>query len=175
MDTVCLSKPYPFIFFKGCLPQFLLGLFLNTLSHIQLEQAIGYSQAEKRNTFFFVLFLDCSSVAGSYNNEKIHITFNNNRLKGYFQNTSKPNFFGNITASCQGTMTFLDEGTKRFAFNKRLNKLIWNGEDRQSTWIKGALLHFIKPVTPILDTICFQRWKRMSVLFMNFSLQILLK
>ena len=29
-----LSRPYPFIFFKGCLPQTLLGPFLNTLSCI---------------------------------------------------------------------------------------------------------------------------------------------
>ena len=28
------SRPYPFKFFKGCLPQILLGPFLNTLSHI---------------------------------------------------------------------------------------------------------------------------------------------
>ena len=28
----CLSRPYPFKFFKGCLPQILLGPFLNTLS-----------------------------------------------------------------------------------------------------------------------------------------------
>ena len=29
-----LSRPYPFKFFKGCLPQILLGPFLNTLSHL---------------------------------------------------------------------------------------------------------------------------------------------
>ena len=28
-----ISRPYPFKFFKGCLPQILLGPFLNTLSH----------------------------------------------------------------------------------------------------------------------------------------------
>ena len=32
---VCLSRPYPFKFFKGCLPQVLLGPFLNALSHIK--------------------------------------------------------------------------------------------------------------------------------------------
>ena len=31
---VCLSRWYPFKFFKGCLPQVLLGLFLNTLSKL---------------------------------------------------------------------------------------------------------------------------------------------
>ena len=30
----CLSIPYPFNFFKGCLPQISLGPFLNTLSHM---------------------------------------------------------------------------------------------------------------------------------------------
>ena len=33
-DMVCLSRPYDFKLFKGCLPQILLGPFLNTLSHI---------------------------------------------------------------------------------------------------------------------------------------------
>ena len=28
-----LSRPYSFKFFKGCLPQILLGPFLNTLTH----------------------------------------------------------------------------------------------------------------------------------------------
>ena len=33
---VCVSRPYPFFkFFKGCLPQILLGLFLNTLPHVK--------------------------------------------------------------------------------------------------------------------------------------------
>ena len=33
-DTVCLSRPYPFKFFKGYVPQNLLGPFLNTLTHM---------------------------------------------------------------------------------------------------------------------------------------------
>ena len=36
---VCLGRPYHFNFFKGCLPQILLGPFLNTLTHI-LDAAI---------------------------------------------------------------------------------------------------------------------------------------
>ena len=31
---VCLSRPYPFKRFKGCLPQNLLSSFLNTLPHL---------------------------------------------------------------------------------------------------------------------------------------------
>ena len=31
---VCLGRPYHFKFFKGCLPQILLGPFLNTLNQM---------------------------------------------------------------------------------------------------------------------------------------------
>ena len=33
---VSLSRPYHFKSFKGCLPQILLGPFLNTLSHFSI-------------------------------------------------------------------------------------------------------------------------------------------
>ena len=36
---VCLSRPYPFKIFKGCLPQILLGPFLNALSHMFFKNA----------------------------------------------------------------------------------------------------------------------------------------
>ena len=36
-DMVCLSRPNPFKFFKGCLLQILLGPSLNTLSHLSVE------------------------------------------------------------------------------------------------------------------------------------------
>ena len=34
-DMVCLGRPYYFKFFKGCLPQILLGPFLHTLNHLK--------------------------------------------------------------------------------------------------------------------------------------------
>ena len=33
-EMLCLSRPYPFKFLKGCLPQILLGPLLNTLFHM---------------------------------------------------------------------------------------------------------------------------------------------
>ena len=33
VKVFCLGKPYHFKFFKGCLPQILLGPFLNILTH----------------------------------------------------------------------------------------------------------------------------------------------
>ena len=33
-----LSRPYPLNFFKGCLPQILLGSFLYILSHLRLSR-----------------------------------------------------------------------------------------------------------------------------------------
>ena len=41
--SVCLSRPYHFKFFKGCLPQIWLGPFLNTLSHIRFFWSRCYS------------------------------------------------------------------------------------------------------------------------------------
>ena len=38
---VFLSRPYHFKFFKGCLPQILLGLFMNTLTQIGIPGLIG--------------------------------------------------------------------------------------------------------------------------------------
>ena len=41
-DLVCLSRPYPFKFFKGCLPKCLLGPFLNIFSQISIEVSKSY-------------------------------------------------------------------------------------------------------------------------------------
>ena len=38
---VCLRRPYHFKLFKGCLPQILLGLFLNTLPHLYEDEYIA--------------------------------------------------------------------------------------------------------------------------------------
>ena len=37
-QTISLNRPYPFKSFKGCLPQNLLGSFLNTLSQIDIKK-----------------------------------------------------------------------------------------------------------------------------------------
>ena len=37
-DKVCLGGPYHFKFFKDCLPEILLGPFLNTLSKIYVSE-----------------------------------------------------------------------------------------------------------------------------------------
>ena len=34
-EAICLSRPYHFRFFKGCLPQILLGQFLNTMTYLR--------------------------------------------------------------------------------------------------------------------------------------------
>ena len=35
---VCSGRPYPFKFFKGCLPQILLGSLLNSLSRLYFNR-----------------------------------------------------------------------------------------------------------------------------------------
>ena len=42
-ERICLSRPYPFKFFKSCLPQILLGPFLNTLPQIIIYQEFNKS------------------------------------------------------------------------------------------------------------------------------------
>ena len=46
---VCLSRPYPFKFFKGCLRQNLLSPLLNTLSHIGVKDSKYLSLAFPSN------------------------------------------------------------------------------------------------------------------------------
>ena len=51
-----LSRPYTFKFCKGCLPQILLGQFLNTLSHIvERVEADGLKGKSHFKFFRFVL------------------------------------------------------------------------------------------------------------------------
>ena len=49
---VCLSRPYHFKFFKGCLPQILLSPFLNTLTHIFLNKHAEASDLFKYDNHF---------------------------------------------------------------------------------------------------------------------------
>ena len=53
---VRLSRPYPFKFFKGCLPQILLGLYLSTLSHISIDNFVWGNQWYLRNVWIFLTF-----------------------------------------------------------------------------------------------------------------------
>ena len=41
---VCLSKSYPFKYFKSCLPQILLDPFLNTLSNSFVPEPVAISK-----------------------------------------------------------------------------------------------------------------------------------
>ena len=44
---VSLNRSYHFIFFKGCLPQILLGSLLNTLPHISVCKHLTYVHLSK--------------------------------------------------------------------------------------------------------------------------------
>ena len=46
-----LGRPYHFIFFKGCLPQILLGSFLNTLTHMKKQ----YHSHKTKSLFMSVM------------------------------------------------------------------------------------------------------------------------
>ena len=53
---VYLGRPYHFIFFKGSLPQILLGPFLNTLTHLLKKSLI------ENFIFCTVRFVQCSKL-----------------------------------------------------------------------------------------------------------------
>ena len=58
---VYISRPYPFIFFKGCLPYILLCPFLNTLSQMFLTDYIHtrLPESELTKSFNVESFLKC--------------------------------------------------------------------------------------------------------------------
>ena len=49
---VCLGRTYDFRFFKGCLPQILLGPFLNILYHLMLVIIVKYSETCTQRTLY---------------------------------------------------------------------------------------------------------------------------
>ena len=61
---VYLSRPYPFKFFKGCLPQNLLSPLLNTLSHIMISYPLSllYSLLISSYKTSFQLFIDIKTA-----------------------------------------------------------------------------------------------------------------
>ena len=46
-DIVCLGRPYHFKFFKGFLPQILLGQFLNTYTFLENKKISGFLMFSK--------------------------------------------------------------------------------------------------------------------------------
>ena len=54
-DIVCLSWPYHFIFFKGSLPQVLLGPFLNTLTY--MIGTLARKKVKKPQMLFNAIFV----------------------------------------------------------------------------------------------------------------------
>ena len=49
---VCLGRPYHYKFFKDCFPEILLGPFLNTLTHLKLNNIFVVSLILPKNSPF---------------------------------------------------------------------------------------------------------------------------
>ena len=59
---VYLGRAYQFKFFKGCLPQILLGPFLNTLSHLSIREnlsQVGQTDHSLGRPYHFKFFKGC--------------------------------------------------------------------------------------------------------------------
>ena len=70
---VCLSRPYHFKFFKGCLPQISLGPFLNTLSQISLSRLVSLvTRLSELLMECFSCYLSCWKIL-IVNSEEINV------------------------------------------------------------------------------------------------------
>ena len=81
--------------------------------------------------------LDCSNVAGIYNDGNITISYQGGDLQVHIKNSSRENFTGNVKPSCEGYITFGDNEQETFEFNEEDEEIIWSGERARDKWIKG--------------------------------------
>lgn len=84
----------------------------------------------------FVL-IDCSRVAGTYENGGVSIGFKGNQLLGQFHNSGRPDFTGTISDNCKGAMDFPDERTMSFEYNEEQYIIFWDDKETGDVWNKG--------------------------------------
>ena len=81
--------------------------------------------------------LDCSSVAGIYNDGNITISYHGGDLQVHIKNSNRENFAGSVKPSCEGYITFDNNEQEAFEFNEEDKEIIWSGERARDKWIKG--------------------------------------
>ena len=81
--------------------------------------------------------LDCSSIAGMYNDSSINISYYNGDLEVQFTNSSGINT-GKIRPSCQEYIKFGNNEQKAFEFNEENKEIVWDGPDADYKWIGGC-------------------------------------
>ena len=81
--------------------------------------------------------LDCSSIAGMYNDGSINIIYENGNLHVQIRNSSK-SIVGKVKPSCEGSIIFGDNEQKTFEFNEKNKQIVWYGRRAVNKWIKGC-------------------------------------
>ena len=81
--------------------------------------------------------LDCSSIAGMYNDSSINISYHNGNVQVQFGNLSGKNI-GVIKPSCEGFIKFGSNEQKSFLFNEENKEIIWSGPEAEGKWIRGC-------------------------------------
>ena len=113
---VCLGRPNQFKFFKGCLPQISLGLFLNNLSQMQLIDQINGNF--ENNCLTPGNIIDLSKTFETVDHqilitklENYGVKGNNlNWLKSYLKNGKQYHIFkNNVTTPAQINMESLKD------------------------------------------------------------------
>ena len=94
---VCLNRPYPFKFFKGCLRQILLGPFLNTLLQMILRNA-GSMEMYLQLVLIRSLFRTRDQSFSTYGNLSEKLTFLTPRYAhlSVYQGVKNVSFSGNF-------------------------------------------------------------------------------
>ena len=125
-------------------------------------------------------YLDCSGIAGSYDNGKVNISYDKDNLQVLVrngsrflhvwlsQNKSETIFYGEVKASCEGRLKIPDVVSRfskipriaAFVFNERTNTLILHDSRNKSIWRKGQTFTFIKyAVVYFILFSMVKRWK----------------
>ena len=81
--------------------------------------------------------LDCSSIAGRYNNGRIFIRHDKGNLEVEYTYWRRV-YIGKIQPSCDGYITFYYNSQKEFEFNEKTKEIVWSGPDAEDKWIEGC-------------------------------------
>ena len=89
----------------------------------------------RNNSSWFII--ECSSIAGTYENGGIFIGVKNNVLWGHFIKENRPNFTGMISNYCRGRLNFSDQYYGSFNYNEEEYKIVWGNNQTEEVWNKG--------------------------------------
>ena len=102
-----------------------------TFSDLEIQFCAWYP------TFTKYSILDCSSIAGVYNDGSINVSYQKGNLYVHYKSSSVKNIIGEIKPSCEGYITFGNNEQETFVFNKEDKEIVWYDGHARDKWIRG--------------------------------------